>query len=181
MNAIAAFPIETGSWLESYSPGAGLTAFVLKKQLSEVRRHSQERALDWEKPIRVSLKDIAHSCAISNWDGHGAPNVSPKTIANAYALASILARQVSPGIPAPDLVPEPDGEIALSWDLAPEMVFSVSIGETGRLNYAGIIGHGTERHGGEPFIPGSKRPLKTIISTLEELFELYRAQTPRRT
>lgn len=180
-NMAVLFPTYTGSWFERSSPGASPTALALDKQLATVKHHVQRRAIDWEEPVTAALQDIAQNCSVSNWDGQGAREVSMQTRSITLKLASTLSRLLTPGIPAPDLIPEPDGEISLSWDLAPGMVFSVSIGEARRLNYAGIIGRQTERHGGEPFNPGNTKSLKAIITTIEELFECYRAQFVRGT
>jgi hypothetical protein len=54
-------------------------------------------------------------------------------------------------LPAPDIVPEPDGDLSIEWDFGPDKIFSISIGEMGKLHYAGLLGGGVERHGVEPY------------------------------
>jgi hypothetical protein len=54
-------------------------------------------------------------------------------------------------MPAPDVVPEADGQIAIEWYFAPEQTFSVSMGESGPLHYAGLFDHEDEVHGVKAF------------------------------
>jgi hypothetical protein len=48
-------------------------------------------------------------------------------------------------VPNPDMSVDPDGEIALSWFLAPYESFSVSISPKGRLTFAGLFGESRVR------------------------------------
>jgi hypothetical protein len=45
-----------------------------------------------------------------------------------------------------DVVPESDGEIAVEWYLSKNLTFSISIGQRGPLNFAGLFGD-EEIHG----------------------------------
>jgi len=54
-------------------------------------------------------------------------------------------------MPAPDIVPEADGEIAIEWDIEANRIFSVSIGANGPLHFAGLFGREKEVHGVESF------------------------------
>ena len=54
--------------------------------------------------------------------------------------------------PVPDVVPEPDGEIAFEWDYGPWRILSVSVGPTGLLSYAALYGRTSKAHGTEKFI-----------------------------
>ena len=179
MNAVVLAPTYVDQWSDTGSLGAGHTWKLLRAKLGEFRHHVNERASAWEQPVRANLQEIIRECLVPNWDGYEARPVPPKTINLAYQLALQLEREVSLGIPAPELIPERDGEISISWDLAPEVVFSVSIGESGQINYAGILGQGVERHGGDKFNQNGKKSLRAISSIIEELFKHSRTQSAR--
>jgi hypothetical protein len=95
----------------------------------------------------AELARVAKACSQRGWDGYDAQPISPQTQRNARAFLEDLPMWLQ----APDIVPEPDGEIAIEWDLGPGRIFSVSIGDTGKLHYAGLFKDGVERHGVEPF------------------------------
>lgn len=79
-----------------------------------------------------------------NWDGEGALPVEY----SAYAYARRLIQLLPLGLPVPEIYPEPDGDVAIEWDLGRRRVFSISVGRDGTLNYAGLFGrrklHGVE-------------------------------------
>ena len=93
------------------------------------------------------LARVARECAKEGWDGYDAKPVTRTTCDRACAFLNILPLWMF----APDIVPEADGEIAIEWYIAPERTFSVSIGESGPLHYAGLFGHDEEVHGVAPF------------------------------
>jgi hypothetical protein len=49
-----------------------------------------------------------------NWDGYGAARLEQATVANARAVIEALV----PNVPAPEIVPNPNGTITLSWESA---------------------------------------------------------------
>lgn len=95
----------------------------------------------------VSLAKLVSECADDGWDGYQGKAISKATCDRARAFIDKLPSWM----PAPDVVPESDGEIAIEWDLAPNRIFSISIGERGPLHFAGLFGHEKERHGVEAF------------------------------
>jgi len=86
-------------------------------------------------------------CKTQDWDGYGASAIDATTAANVRRFIEDLPAW----LPTPEVVPESDGEIALEWNRGPSRVFSVSVGNTAALHYAGLFGRGVERHGVEPF------------------------------
>jgi len=71
------------------------------------------------------------------WDGAEAPPVS--SIALNQAKELVLALPAS--IPNPELAVDPDdGAVSLEWYAGPSRIFSVSVGTTSRMPYAGIDG-----------------------------------------
>jgi hypothetical protein len=84
------------------------------------------------------------------------------TTTNRNKLNALYARWepgAPPALPSslapPDIVPEPDGEIAVDRDFGPSLQLSISVGPSGPLHFAGVIGedYGQPRvsHGTEPF------------------------------
>ena len=93
-----------------------------------------------------SLQELFLETRERNWDGYNARPLTIEAYANALAFLAVLPS----GIPYPQFSPEPDGEVAFEWQSGPRLVFSVSIGPTPRLAYAGLFGTAT-LHGAEEF------------------------------
>lgn len=85
----------------------------------------------------AELLKTAIEASVPNWDGHGA--VPVKLAALAHAEAFLEAFPTS--LPQPEVSADPDGEVSFDWFFRPDVVFSLSISETGRLSYAGLFGH----------------------------------------
>jgi len=94
-----------------------------------------------------TLARIAGECGEAGWDGYDAKPLSHSTCDRARAFLKVLPTFMV----APDIVPEADGEIAIEWHVAPRRTFSISIGESGPLHYAGLFGPDEEVHGVSPF------------------------------
>jgi hypothetical protein len=60
--------------------------------------------------------------------------------AEAFHRAVSVICSLPPHVPPPDIVVEPDGEIALDWDEGRRRVLSVSVGDGPMLSYAALIG-----------------------------------------
>jgi len=71
--------------------------------------------------------------------------------------------------PIPDVVPEPDGEVAFEWDRGPWCVFSVSVGSDGTLSYAGLYGRRTKAHGTELFVDAVPKAVMDGLARLVAL------------
>jgi len=131
------------------SRGVGPDADAVKQRIGEVCEHLWESVslrrvteMAW-----VELADAASEASIANWDGYGAKAVDPL----AYREAERFLAALPTTTPVPDVSVDPDGEVSISWNTEADWVFSVSIGGTGRLTYAGLFGTG-KAHGTEWFI-----------------------------
>jgi hypothetical protein len=145
------------------SPASKLGLKVLELVL-EADSHVRNNATDWRSLTKSLIEEVAIECQSSNWDGYEAQPISEAAKRHAQLFIDLLPYS----FPAPDPVPDSDGEIALSWDFGPGHIFTLSISQTGMLSYAGLLGEGVKRHGMEPFkgdIPQS------ILESITELCE----------
>lgn len=149
MSSIA-IPLGIDTLSES-THAASDTGRMVREEIARIRCASAARASNWALSIGNDLEEIALECGEANWDGHGARPITANALKRAKTLASVLFILVPSGIPAPDVVPERDGDVALSWTRDRHRHLSVSISEDGVVNFAGILSRGVERHGSETF------------------------------
>ncbi len=145
---------------------AGLSedARQLKDRLESIS-NDMRKTVSFGEPLRnvyLAIQEILEEGSTDNWDSYGAKAVTQQT----YDQALRFLRALSPAVPMPEISLEPDGEFAFDWFRAPGWVFSVSIGGTGDLTYAGVFGK-NKTHGTEVFqdeIP------KVIMDNLSRLY-----------
>lgn len=82
------------------------------------------------------LEEVRSETAEKDWNGYGARPISSES----YLQATRFLAALPTWSPAPEVSVDPDGEVALDWFGIRKDVFSVSIGPTGELSYAGIFG-----------------------------------------
>jgi hypothetical protein len=126
---------------------SGGDSLMLARSLAERRRERRAAASAPQSLALDSLARTAAECSVNGWDGYDAQRISART----EVLARVILESLPMWMPAPDIVPEPDGDLSIEWDFGPDRIFSISIGEMGKLHYAGLLGGGVERHGVEPF------------------------------
>lgn len=108
------------------------------------------------------LSRVYRECSVEDWDGCGAEPVSPK----AYMEAGKFIGLLPPTFPAPEIIPEPNGEIAFEWYRGKRFVFVASVGGDDTITYAGIHGGTSKFHGTEYL--GERLP-DTMISHIRRL------------
>jgi len=79
----------------------------------------------WEQ----QLQTVTETCANLNWDGYGALPVNVGSLNHARTFLQMI----EPSESAPEISVDPDGEVSVSWYGDSGNVFSVSVGEAGRL------------------------------------------------
>jgi hypothetical protein len=93
---------------------------------------------------QLELNAACWEAARDNWDGYGARAVDPDAYQKAVAFLQVLP--VS--LPGPEVAIDPDGEISFTWQRDLRRLFSVSVGPSNTLSYAGLLGqvstYGTE-------------------------------------
>lgn len=129
--------------------------------------HGRKNVSDWRYLANTAIENAAREAESDNWDGGGAKALAPAAKLYAQSLVDVLPAY----LPEPDTVPEPDGDLALIWDLGRNAVFSLSISGSGMIHYAGVIGEGegNRRHGVAEF-QGETPP--AVAKALEDLARL---------
>jgi hypothetical protein len=145
--------------LPTFSFSAGTS-----RDFQEVKRAAIAGDAASTLPARAfaDLARVAHECANERWDGYNAKAISVATCERVRAFLSDLPVWM----PAPDVVPEADGEVAIEWYVAPNQTLSISIGEAGPLHYAGLFGNNEEQHGVAQFIGSVPERISQLISDL---------------
>lgn len=133
--------------LPSSSAASGTTSKTINRYLEETRTAATEAASSLPARAFAALARVARECASPGWDGYDAAPISQGTCDRTRAFLNELPIWM----PAPDIVPEADGEIAIEWYVGPHQVFSISIGAAGPLHFAGLFGQEDELHGVKSF------------------------------
>ncbi|HEV8345668.1 MAG TPA: hypothetical protein VGQ16_03785 [Vicinamibacterales bacterium] len=124
----------------------GRDAAAVESQIDQASRHlfqcvSLRSVID---NAMAALDGAAQLASGENWDGYGARCVDLGAYSHARQFLALLPTTT----PVPDVAVDPDGEISITWQVEPRLVFSVSVGRNGRLSYAGLFGasktYGTE-------------------------------------
>jgi len=149
----------------------------LRKQLTDAKRERRQAASSAQSLAVTALARVLEECANPGWDGYDALPISVKAARRAEAFLDALPSSLT----SPHVVPEPDGEIAVDWDFGPSLQLSISVGESGPLHFAGVIGeeYGQRRvrHGTEPF----EGPVAgDLLRYIHELHERAEAASQRR-
>jgi hypothetical protein len=120
-------------------------------------------ASDWAPVIEAALAGIRNECNRAGWDGDEALPISDRTISVVAQVAGCLFTLLPRGTPAPDLVPEHDGEICMIWSISADRVFSVSVGAHGKMNFAGQFGKEGAFHAWQPIHPEGRASLEESL------------------
>lgn len=148
--------------LPSSSPGSSEASERISDYFRQAKNQAHAAASTLQSRSAVLLARLAHECGVAGWDGYDAAPISVATCDRVQAFIDALPCWM----PTPEIVPETDGEIAVEWDLSPNRIFSVSIGEQGPLHFAGLFGPNKERHGVEPFEDSVPEDIFSYISQL---------------
>ena len=136
---------------------------VIQDLLQSAREHaSKPVTLGWQTVLKDQVQEVSSRCSEEGWDGYDANPISRSS--RFWTLR--LIDQLPGNIQEPSIVPEPDGELALEWNLGKDKIFSLTVSGQ-KLIYAGIIGANRRFYGDEKFI--NELP-KTIANTLSNYF-----------
>ena len=142
---------QTFSWREA---GFSEESRDISSRLVEIlEERRQPISFSWRNTLRDELDEILQDCSSRGWDGYDAEPVSVESAAVAQEFLDLLPDNSQ----VPNLVPEPNGEIALEWRTGDQKYFSVSMSGN-CLVYTGIFGGFCKKYGEERFfgkIPAS--------------------------
>jgi hypothetical protein len=147
---------------EDYEPvsNGGQT---IQRMWAQDRNYRRGSASDWSPIIEATLLGIKNECGRVGWDGDDALPVSDRTIDVAARLIECLFTMLRRGTPAPDLIPESDGEICISWSIDADRMFSVSVGAHGKINFSGQFGKEGALHAWQPIDPKNRASLEESL------------------
>ncbi len=85
--------------------------------------------------ISQRTAEIASIARVRGWDGYDG---LPVTIGTHYYARRFMFR-LPEHLPLPELSADPDGAISMEWYRTPDWIFSISIDDTGKIDYSGIF------------------------------------------
>lgn len=162
-------------WKKDYQP-ATADSHYLQDVWRRERNYLSGTASNWISTIDAALSAIRGDCSLNNWDGEGAIAISEKTIELAVQIAHALFFMLPKGMPAPDAVPEADGEVGFSWIVDESHLFGLSIGPEGKINFAGQFGKEGGIHGWKSIDLENRRTFeKSMEDVVQHIGRLYPA------
>lgn len=166
--------------LHDYQPVSDGSQAVRRKWADE-RNYLRGSASDWLPIVHAAFRSIRSECGWENWDGEGAIAVSEQVIAVAEITVKALIALLPMGTPAPDIIPESDGEICIGWTLDAARMFSLSVGQHGNINFAGQFGREGAVHAWQPIDTSSRGALENSLQDVVRcLAKLYPPTASRR-
>lgn len=122
------------------APNAGMSQEAIQMQEFLDRLRNDETSITFGSRRRKLLGAIA--------EAELEEEKQRRTLRAARPYAERLLDSLKTSWPEPEVDVDPDGEVCFEWSRGRNWVFSISIGEGGRLSYASLLGssttHGTE-------------------------------------
>jgi len=139
---------------------------LINRRWAQERNYLKGSASDWLPTVDAAFTTISDECQKDGWDGPGSLAISDRLIAISEKVVGALFTLVPKGIPAPDVIPEGDGEICLRWVVDTERELSISIGLHGNINFAGQFGKEGGIHGWQRVDATSKAALDLSLQEI---------------
>jgi hypothetical protein len=154
---------------------------LLTRKWAQEKNYLKGSASDWFPTIDAAFQGIRDECQVADGDGHGTITISDQVVAIARTVIATLYTLLPKGTPVPDITPEADGEICISWSVGIDRLFSLSIGGHGKINFAGQFGKEGGIHGWQPVDTTSPSALDESLQDFAKyLRRLYRPTAGRR-
>lgn len=112
------------------------------------------------------IESVASECSEKNWDGYDAAPIHRDSV-NA-AIQFLHGLRISQ--PIPDVVPEPDGDLALEWEIDADNWLIISFHGTSFIHIAAKFGEGARFEGKEP---NDDQHKKFILGFLDRITDKY--------
>ncbi|MEJ2407237.1 MAG: hypothetical protein P8171_23745 [Candidatus Thiodiazotropha sp.] len=153
------------SFIERYhNTGSSDTSYKIKEALDNAI-DELKRSFTWN-PLSLlgpEINEIISECYAEDWDGEHARPITQAT----YSEAIKFIENLPIGIPLPELIPEPEGDIGFEWNNGNKKVFAASVNGTGVITYAGYFAKNRKTHGVEDF---NETIPKVILDNIRRLF-----------
>ena len=147
---------------------------LLTRKWAQERNYLKGSASDWFPTVDAAFRVTRDECQMAGWDGQGALAITDQVIAITEKVVWALFALLPKGTPAPDLIPEADGEICISWSVETDRLLSLSIGAHGKINFAGQFGKEGGIHGWQPIDATSPSALdESLQEVANYLGKLY--------
>jgi len=154
---------------------------AIQNSWQKEKHYLRSSATDWLPTVAGALNSIRDECRDADWDCEGALPVTDHTIDLAAKISVALFDSLPKGIPAPDVIPEADGEICISWTVDAAQIFSLSVGEHGNINFAGQFGKIGGIHAWQPIdatnSAGLQESLVDVVRYIQRLYNLTAARS----
>lgn len=154
---------------------------VLSRKWAQERNYLKGSASDWLPTVDAAFRGLREDCQKADWDGQGALAITNRVIATTETVMRALFAILPKNTPAPEVIPESDGEICLSWVVDSEQQLSLSFGAHGKINFAGQFGREGGIHGWQPIDTTSPSALdKSLQDVAKYVARLYPPIVSRR-
>ncbi len=167
------------AWDVDYQPVTD-SSREIQRTWAQKRNYLQGSASDWLPLLEAAIRSIKDDCTIADWDGSGAIPVSIQTIGLTAKIVETLFTMLPRDTPAPDLIPEAEGEICISWSVDAGRLFSLSVGAHGKINFAGQLGKEGGIHAWQPIDATSRSTLEESLQDITRYVEKLYASTKAR-
>ncbi len=94
-----------------------------------------------------TLREVFIECSVENWDGYDSMPLPRKAFTEVTKFLKLLPITYQ----MPDIVPEPNGNIALEWYKNRDFVFVAGISGNNIIEYAGLFNKINKTYGSEHF------------------------------
>lgn len=121
-----------------FNLGVSAESEKLQKLLEDAFSRFKETATE-EKRLaesRSSLEEVYEECSKENWDGYDAQPLTEDAYNEVWNFLDMIPSTLS----MPEIVPEPNGAIALEWSKGRRSIFTISLSGNNIINYAGLFG-----------------------------------------
>lgn len=113
----------------------------------------------WRGRLLGEIAEILDDCSTRGWDGYDAVPISADSV---IAMVEILDN-LPEGLQGPDVVPQPNGSLALEWQTDDRRMFALAAtGQT--IVYAGRFGGSATQYGQERFFGVIPQPVLEILT-----------------
>lgn len=161
--------VQAGLAISETPRGVSDEAEALSKQVEEVDRLSEEISRlisDLTSRIREAIYEeidhVVEECNKEGWNGDDGC-VAVKE-ASAHKAKDFVGSLNVVRMPLPEVIPEPDGDIALEWHRDASRWLLLSFQADGRVNYACRTGEGDKATGSSRITPAFRRIVEGLMA-----------------